>query len=253
MNHRQYIRLFTINGVFIKEKQNMDTKGMFKQDILTKSMRPEEDIERLINSVENKGKFVTIAKRRHINLAPRNEPHCLVLLKGSMALCRINDGIVINSECAPFIFGANTRLAYSQHIYVRAKETSELFLVPRSVFYDEVARLNLWQSLATLQDYTSAKVYAHCLTVSQLSSYDIIRTHLLRLMEEPEAVRGNITAANYILDHSFLSRSGVMKILAQLKKEECVHLSRGVLINITDLPEKLTMFYSKPKSRHDNK
>jgi hypothetical protein len=83
--------------------------------------------------------------------------------------------------------------------------------------------------------------------VSQLSAYEIIRTHLFELMNEPASVRNNITAANYIMDHSLLSRSGIMLILSKLKAEGYIHISRGVLTEIVNLPDKLNIFYSKSK------
>ncbi|EOI1534486.1 hypothetical protein [Citrobacter sp. Cf084] len=32
-----------------------------------------------------------------------------------------------------------------------------------------------------------------------------MRIHLLELIDEPESIRNNITAANYIMNHSFCS------------------------------------------------
>jgi hypothetical protein len=141
----------------------------------------------------------------------------------------------------------NIHLSYSRHLYARAKELSTLLLIPQTELYEITDKFNLWKSLASLQDYTAAKVYAHCLMVSQLSAYEIIRTHLFELMNEPASVRNNITAANYIMDHSLLSRSGIMLILSKLKAEGYIHISRGVLTEIVNLPDKLNIFYSKSK------
>lgn len=220
---------------------------MLRDDILQNIAKPTEDIQKLIQAVVNKTKTMTISKRRHISLTQSNERHCIILLQGSVELFRISDGIVLNAENAPFIFGANIRLSYSRHLYARAKETSELLLIPQTIFYESIEQHHLWQSLATLQDYTAAKVYAYCLTVSKLSAYEIIRSHLLDLMDEPAAIRTNMTAASYIMDRSFLSRSGIMRILSKLKAEGYIHLSRGVLTEIVDLPAHLNMFYTKSK------
>lgn len=83
------------------------------------------------------------------------------------------------------------------------------------------------------------------MTISQLSAYEIIRTHLLELIDEPNAIKNNITAVNYIMDHSFLSRSGIMRVLSKLKSDGYIHLSRGILTDIIDLPEKMNRLYSK--------
>ncbi|WP_395304128.1 helix-turn-helix domain-containing protein [Enterobacter sp. ECC-019] len=225
----------------------MYSKKTLRDDILQNIAKPTEDIEKLIQSIVDKSKTITIPKRRHISLTQSNERHCIILLQGSVELFRVSDGIVLNAENAPFIFGANIRLSYSRHLYARAKETSKLLLIPQMKFYETVEQYHLWQSLATLQDYTAAKVYAYCLTVSQLSAYEIIRSHLLDLMDEPTELRINVTAASYIMDRSFLSRSGIMRILSKLKADGYIHLSRGVLMDIVNLPAHLNMFHAKSK------
>lgn len=227
----------------------MSSRNHVKDDALKKLVKPTKDIELLLQNIDQQSNVITIVKRRHISLTQNNERHCLVLLKGSLSLCRITDGMVLNSENAPFIFGTNIQLSYSHHLYARAKETSSLLLIPQTALYEVVNRFNLWKPLASLQDYTAAKVYSHCLTVSQLSAYEIIRIHLLELMNESVTVRNNITAANYIMDHSFLSRSGIMRILSMLKAAGYINISRGILTEVVNLPDKLNMFYSKSKPK----
>lgn len=64
-------------------------------------------------------------------------------------------------------------------------------------------------------------------------------------MTEPEEIRQKMTAANYILSRSFLSRSGTMKILSYLKQAGFIDLRRGILMEISELPEKLNNYYMK--------
>ncbi|WFV11043.1 helix-turn-helix domain-containing protein [Citrobacter freundii] len=61
-------------------------------------------------------------------------------------------------------------------------------------------------------------------------------------------MRNNITAANYIMNHSFLSRSRIMRLLAILITEGYIHLSRGILTEVISLPEQLSLLYSKSKT-----
>lgn len=79
-------------------------------------------------------------------------------------------------------------------------------------------RKDLWESLAHLLIYTAGRVYDHCTRISAPSSYAIIRSQLYELMQESAEIRQSITAANYIQSRTFLSRSSIMKILAELKK-----------------------------------
>ncbi|MHA0938650.1 helix-turn-helix domain-containing protein, partial [Enterobacter kobei] len=61
---------------------------------------------------------------------------------------------------------------------------------------------------------------------------------LNELFNEDPSVRNNITVESYIREKTHLSRSGVMRILAGLKKGGYIEMQRGVLINIVKLPEK---------------
>lgn len=76
--------------------------------------------------------------------------------------------------------------------------------------------------------------------IAQLSSYEIIRLQLLELMQEPERLRLNVTAANYIQNRTYLSRSGIMRILSQLRDAQCITLQRGVLLEVHSLPPKFS-------------
>lgn len=71
-----------------------------------------------------------------------------------------------------------------------------------------------------------------------MSAYDIIRFQLVELMQEPEAIRQNITAAACIKIRSWLSRSGIMRILAELRTGKYIIMDRGVLIEINHLHRK---------------
>ncbi|SQI91360.1 cyclic nucleotide-binding domain-containing protein [Klebsiella oxytoca] len=51
-------------------------------------------------------------------------------------------------------------------------------------------------------------------------------------MQESAEIRQSITAANYIQSRTFLSRSSIMKILAELKKGSYITTERGILLQI---------------------
>jgi CRP-like cAMP-binding protein len=71
-----------------------------------------------------------------------------------------------------------------------------------------------------------------------LTSYELICQQLVQLMNEDESYRRGITAERYIRDKTQLSRSGVMRILADLKAGGYVEMEEGRLIKINKLPAK---------------
>lgn len=178
-----------------------------------------------------------IARGEIIHYCSGDTRQCFLLLHGSVALHRRGDGIVLNSESAPFILGVSSQLS-SEHLYVRALETSEVASVSLACFNHVVAQQNLWEHFSNLLIYTASRVYEHCAQISQMSAYDIIRFQLVELMQEPEAIRQNITAAAYIKSRTYLSRSGIMRILAELRTGKYITMERGVLVEIHHLPRK---------------
>ena len=64
----------------------------------------------------------------------------------------------------------------------------------------------------------------------------MIRQQLLNLIEEDERYRAAVTAELYIREKTHLSRSGVMRILADLKTGGFIEMEEGRLIKIHKLP-----------------
>lgn len=143
----------------------------------------------------------------------------------------------VKFRISAFILGVSSQFS-SEHLYVRALETSELASVPLETFNNVVAQHDLWEHFSKLLIYTASRVYEHCAQISQMSAYDIIRFQLVELMQEPEAIRQNITAAAYIKSRTYLSRSGIMRILAELRTGKYITMDRGVLIEVNHLPRK---------------
>lgn len=200
-------------------------------------LKPLRHIEKLIENMLPDAEKIILSKGEVVQYYRNDSRQCFLLTHGSVALHRRGDGIILNSESAPFILGVSSQFS-SEHLYVRALETSEMASVSLDCFNQVVARQNLWEHFSHLLIYTASRVYEHCAQISQMSAYDIIRFQLVELMQEPEVVRLNITAAAYIKSRTYLSRSGIMRILAELRTGKYITMERGVLIDIRHLPRK---------------
>nr|WP_117025050.1 winged helix-turn-helix transcriptional regulator [Klebsiella pneumoniae] len=204
---------------------------------LALELKPFRHIEALIKHVLPATERVVIGRGDVVHYYKDDIRQCFLLLQGSVALHRRGDGIVLNSESAPFILGVSSQFS-SEHLYVRALETSEIARVPLDCFNHIVAQLDLWEHFSKLLIYTASRVYEHCAQISQMSAYDIIRFQLVELMQEPDAIRQKITAAAYIKSRTYLSRSGIMRILAELRTGKYITMERGILLDINHLPRK---------------
>lgn len=205
--------------------------------LLALELKPFRHIEAVIKHVLPAAERVVIGRGDVVHYYKDDIRQCFLLLQGSVALHRRGDGIVLNSESAPFILGVSSQFS-SEHLYVRALETSEIARVPLDCFNHIVAQLDLWEHFSKLLIYTASRVYEHCAQISQMSAYDIIRFQLVELMQEPDAIRQKITAAAYIKSRTYLSRSGIMRILAELRTGKYITMERGILLDINHLPRK---------------
>lgn len=200
-------------------------------------LKPYKHIEKIIDILLPSAERKILSRGEVVHYYKSDIRQCFLLIQGSVALHRRGDGIVLNSESAPFILGVSSQFS-SEHLYVRALETSEVAAVSLERFNGIVAQQNLWEHFSNLLIYTASRVYEHCAQISQMSAYDIIRFQLVELMQEPEAIRLNTTAAAYIKSRTYLSRSGIMRILAELRTGKYITMARGVLMDIHHLPRK---------------
>ncbi|MCG0455420.1 helix-turn-helix domain-containing protein [Enterobacter cloacae complex sp. ECC445] len=200
-------------------------------------LKPLVHIETLINSVLPAAKRTIVSRGETVHYYKDDVRQCFLLLQGSVALHRRGDGIMLNSESAPFILGVSSQFS-SEHLYVRALETAEIARVSLETFNQIVSQQDLWEHFSKLLIYTASRVYEHCAQISQMSAYDIIRFQLVELMQEPDAIRKNTTAAAWIKSRTYLSRSGIMRILAELRTGKYITMERGVLLEIHHLPRK---------------
>ncbi|CAM6819839.1 MULTISPECIES: helix-turn-helix domain-containing protein [Enterobacter] len=200
-------------------------------------LKPLIHIDTLINSVLPAAKRTIVCRGETVHYYKDDVRQCFLLLQGSVALHRRGDGIVLNSESAPFILGVSSQFS-SEHLYVRALETAEIARVSLETFNQIVSQQDLWEHFSKLLIYTASRVYEHCAQISQMSAYDIIRFQLVELMQAPDAIRKNTTAAAWIKSRTYLSRSGIMRILAELRTGKYITMERGVLLEIHHLPRK---------------
>lgn len=202
------------------------------------SAKPIAYIQKLIDCIAPYADNFTPAPGEALHYLYNNKRVCYLLLNGGASLHRRGDGMILNSEQAPFLLGVSNLQTQHPHLYIRAMENVQMSRISLERLSLIIEKENLWENLCHLIIYTASRIYEHCTMISQLSSYEIIRMQLLELMQEPEKMRMNVTASTYIRDRTYLSRSGIMRILAELRDRECITLKRGILLEIKDLPHK---------------
>ncbi|MCS3601664.1 MULTISPECIES: helix-turn-helix domain-containing protein [Buttiauxella] len=201
-------------------------------------IKPFSDINKLITILQPNSSNIATMGRQKINL-PDSEGKLIYLLhEGSIALNRCNDGMIISSERAPFIFGLCKQITYSGNVFMRTQETSKISYLPLDKANEIITKNNLWEASCHIMMYIAARVFTNYSQLSQASSYEIIRHQLFELMNESTSVRNTVSAASYIKERTFLSRSGIMRILAELKAGGFIDIDKGLLKKVNQLPSR---------------
>lgn len=202
----------------------------------TLAKKPLEHIQALMDAIAPYGEKIVPVKGEVLRYQINGRRYCYLLEIGSISLNRRGDGMVLNSERSPFIMGVSNQSAYGDRLYVRALEKSVLIRLPLERFNLLVEKFALWQSTCALLIYTSSRIFEHCTMIAQMSSYDIVKFQLNQLMHESSGFRANITAANYIKERTYLSRSSIMRIISDLRRAGLLSMEKGVLVDLKSLP-----------------
>lgn len=206
--------------------------------LLTTEIRPEEGITKLMMALSADLPHVIAKRGEIIKYTTSAGKRCMVLHKGSVALHRRGDGMVVTSERAPFILGLDNQPGTCDTMYLHCQEECEVSFISLTRVNDIIAKENLWKPFVEVLLYITSQVFEHCTQVHQMSAYDIIRYQLYELLKESETVRMNTTVGKYIKSRTYLSRSGIMRILSELRIGQYIRIERGILMGITHLPKK---------------
>lgn len=201
-------------------------------------MKPEEHISILINAISQPSRVQNGRIRQIISLNQYAEPISFILHSGNIALYRGRDNLLLSNVKAPQVIGLNLLVATNSDIYIQARGNIRYEMVPRQAFTDVIRTKNLWESLANTYMFNAHKFLELNFTTTGIPTYEQICNSLKALMNESEDIRLVTNTCDYIQERTLLSRSGIMKILSDLKQGGHIIIQRGILIEINKLPEK---------------
>ncbi|WP_097163355.1 winged helix-turn-helix transcriptional regulator [Enterobacter sp. CC120223-11] len=166
----------------------------------------------------------------------KGERMCYIILSGSVSVIRNSDKRVLVNISAPLILGLN--IFGEDTIHIKLLSECQVGELPLETAMEIIRTRNLWEQMTYYMMSFSKKIWISSEMLSAGSSYDLIKYQLTELMKEPEDYRNNISADLYIKNKTNLSRSGIMRILAELKKGGYIVMLRGILLKINQLPPK---------------
>lgn len=202
------------------------------------ALKPTIHIQALITAFSKDWKVCHAPAKKRFQLRDEGKALCFLLNSGSCVISRSEDSLVISTITSPSIIGVNSLIPIDVGIVIEAISDIEYLLVPLDEFLAYVQKFNMWEHISYLLMFQSLRLYEYQRTNSGIPTYKIISNLLYALNNESFETRAMTTAVEYIQERTFLSRSGIMKILSELKEGGYIVLNRGILIKINKLPEK---------------
>lgn len=200
-------------------------------------MKPEDYINALIGAISATKQVTEGRDRQVIPLGNHTNKICFILHEGSVALYRADNNLLLAHLHAPFIIGINLLLEQNFDVCLQAKGTIQFEITTQHHCYEVIEKENLWKNVAYLFMYYTKNYTVSYFSSVGLTSYELVCNNLQELMKCSTELRLRTNACDYIHEKTMLSKSGIMKTLADLKKGEYIDIQRGILISINKLPK----------------
>ncbi|WP_347253544.1 helix-turn-helix domain-containing protein [Leminorella grimontii] len=201
-------------------------------------MKPTEHLVKLIDAVSDSDRIQHGRERQIVSLQQYVEPMSFILHEGSAGVYRTSDNLLILNIKAPVIVGLNFLEKENNDFYLQARQAIRYEIVPRTLLKEKVIKNNMWESISYAYMHVAHRFLEYHFVSVGVPTYSLIRNNLIELMKENDDIRLSTNACDYVQERTLLSRSGIMKILGDLKKGGHIEIKRGVLMKIDHLPEK---------------
>ena len=163
---------------------------------------------------------------------------CYLILEGTIAIYRRSDDMMLSTARSPALFGLANLTDIYFNDYIKTVSPCLIGILSTEKVSEIIKEKALWGLLSKQLMFVYSRLYNNVMPQGAPTAYEMIRQQLVKLMEEDEAYRLGVTAERYIREKTQLSRSGVMRILADLKTGGFIEIDEGRLIKINKLPAK---------------
>ncbi|MCU7783264.1 helix-turn-helix domain-containing protein [Lelliottia amnigena] len=201
--------------------------------------KPQDHILNLIKTLSPHAQVVPADKLSTLDFVRTNTKQCYLLEEGHVIINRRDDGITLNTESAPFVFGFTLNSKLHPRLCIRPSSDAVLRRLSLESAMHIVEEESLWEPLTQLLIFISARLFRHCTRLSQSGMYETVRSLLIELINESPKIRYAESTYNYIQNRCLLSRSGIMSILSSLRTGGHIELENGKLVKINYLPDKI--------------
>lgn len=196
--------------------------------------KPLESIHRLMTAFVSISKpYLLDSKNIEARLKGKDAGFDVYLLtKGRVDIWREVDNRLVETAFAPSILGLQGSVYRSHHYHLKFPAGAEVSTIPLQAAMEIIELQSLWRDVFYYQGYLNDRQLHHESMLINSSTYEIVCLFLKDLSHYSDSERAKLSVADYILQRSNLARSGVMKVLADLRFGGYIDIQHGKLIKI---------------------
>ena len=171
-------------------------------------------------------------------ISAQQQSQCYFVRSGAISMYRQPDDILIDLFDAPTLRGVISLPADTLSTYIiKTIVPSEIAILEREKLFALLTEHNLWELFSRHQLAIGSIVIEKMFKLITPTTYNVVRHQLYELINIPAEIRETILAETYIRSKTRLSRSGIMRILSDLKDGGYIVIVKGVLKEVKHLPE----------------
>ncbi|KLW91633.1 helix-turn-helix domain-containing protein [Enterobacter sichuanensis] len=194
--------------------------------------------QELITHLQPYSAIRNTGRGEQLDLVVNGQGMSYLILEGTVAIYRRSDNLMLSTAKSPAFFGVANLNDIFFDDYLKTVTPCKIGLLPTRELNVLIQEKALWGLLSNHLMFMYNRLYNTVMPKGAPTAYEMIRQQLMLLMNEDDSYRQGITAERYIRDKTQLSRSGVMRILADLKTGGFIEMEEGRLIKINKLPAK---------------
>lgn len=176
------------------------------------------------------------ARGERLDLQVNGQGMCYLILEGTVAIYRRSDDMMLSTARCPALFGLANLTDIYFNDYLKTVTPCLIGTLTTERVNEIIKEKALWGLLSKQLMFVYNRLYNNVMPQGAPTAYEMIRQQLIKLMDEDASYRESVTAERYIREKTQLSRSGVMRILADLKTGGFIEIEDGRLIKINKLP-----------------
>ncbi len=196
--------------------------------------KPLDSIYRMIDVLETSANDLPVIDKNNSMMfqSLNQQPYIFIVLEGKMDIWRQIDNVLVETAFSPSIIGLLGAPLRFEAYYIKYSDNCKIKGLPQEEALDLIDKHHLWRDYVTYLGYLNDHKMHRDMLLLNSTSYESICMLITELdLYSPEE-KATISVVDFILQRSTLSRSGVMKILSDLRYGKYIDIKHGKLVRV---------------------